>query len=285
MNIKLFGYQGQLSPTPLMASAFTSLGHEIVQDGECDLVYDITGGEAGFEEYKAKYPRAKTISTLLNADILNPNWEEDKFRRIMNSVDACVTVSKSTQKDIKDRIGVESSVVYFPLREVYFENLSYRGIDFMYVGRLYNKEKRFDLIKPALKALSYDSSKLVVVGPEQLPEYSCTGFLEDETLNTLYNSARFLLSPCWHEGSMSMLEAIITKTFPVCCTDNEWTHEFGLDDFAAEPDPVKYAEKIQEINTNQLKYKNKIEELIPLIQEKFNKVNVAKRVIEVYSKL
>lgn len=285
MKIKLFGYLGQLSPIPLFRTAFTELGHEVIDNGEPDLIYDTTGGADGFMEYKAQYPRAKTISTLLNADINNPNWEAEKFGRIMKSVDVAVTVSESTKKDIKDRIGVDCKVIYFPMREVKPLNLEYRGIDFIYIGRLYNPEKRFNIIKPALLSLNYPYQNLVVVGPERVDGPYCTGFIADEDLNVILNSARFTLCPCWHEGSMSMLEAVVCGSFPICCTDNEWTYEFGLQDFAAEPSPTGIAKKIFDINQDIKGYKDKLNALIPNIKEKCDKINVAKRVIDLYNSL
>jgi len=48
MKIKTFGYRSQVSPLKKMEETFISLGHEIVQDGECDLIFDLifdlTGG-------------------------------------------------------------------------------------------------------------------------------------------------------------------------------------------------------------------------------------------------
>ncbi len=82
-----------------------------------------------------------------------------------------------------------------------------------------------------------------------------------------------------------MLEAAVCGTFPVVCKDNRWVSEFGLDDFAAEPNAYDLAKKVIDINYNPMHYWGILDKLRPVLLDKFHPKRVAERIIEVYNKL
>lgn len=286
MKIATFGYRGALSPYPSLEEEFKKLGHEIIYENP-DLIFDLTGFYDDALELAKKYPKAKKIFNTLNADIKNPHWPETKTREQLLQADLVTSVSESTAKDVTARTGIEiKEIIYWPMKNVYpIKEITIRGIDFLYVGRLYSAEKRFGLIPEAIKLLKYDPNLLVVAGSERPPIGYYAGLINEETLNQLYNSSRYVFCPCWHEGSMSMLEAVVGGAFPIICNDNNWVQEFGLEDFAVDPMPKALAAKVIDIQQHQKEYRQIIDDLRPIIIEKFGLTNFAKRIIDLYNKL
>lgn len=284
MKIKLFGFNGSVvSPLELLKRAFVDLGCEIVDEAP-DCIFDVTGFFENTIEYSKRYPRAVKIFNLLNADINNPNWGDGRdVRRQLLQADVPTTVSESTRKDIKNRIGVDCEVIYFPMKPVTQMNF-FRTLDFLYVGRLFNKEKRFKIIPEIFKKTKISSEKLIIVGPEDPGFGHYTGLVGDDQLNLIYNCSKYLFCPCEHEGSMSMLEAVIADCFPLVCHDNEWVKEFGLTPFACDYDANSFINKIRDIEQNTEKYVKILDELKPKIVEKFDVKSVAKRIINLYNK-
>lgn len=285
MKIKVFGYQGISNATNYVKQSFVDLGHEVTETGPVDLIFDLNGFFEDALNYKANVsPNAKTIFNLLNADVNNPNWPVELAREQLAKCDVPTTVSESTRKDILDRTGVNCEIIYYPMQPVSKLAIP-RSLDFIYVGRLYNKEKRFNLVADTMKLLKYPLSSVVVAGPEATNETYNTGPINNNDLNIIYNSAKYLFCPCWREGSMSMLEAATVGTFPIVCNDNFWVSEFNLDMFAADPTPESLAMKIMDIEQNRSKYSQELDRVAPLIIDKFSSLNVAKKIIELYNKI
>ena len=281
VRIKIFGSNSSLSPIENLKNAFVSLGCIIVNESP-DLIFDLTGFFEDAIECGKKYPKAIKIFNLLNADINNTNWGDGRnVRRQLLQADIPTTVSKSTKKDIKGRTGIDCEVIYFPMKSVTQMNLP-RTLDFLYVGRLFNKEKRFKIIPQIFKKINIPQERFVTVGPEDPGFGYYAGLVTDEHLNLIYNYSKYLFCPCEHEGSMSMLEAIITDCFPLVCHDNEWVKEFELMLFACDYDVDSFINKIGDIENNTGKYVMAIDELKPKIIEKFDVKNVARRIIDLY---
>ncbi len=283
MKIKTFGYRAGVSSLAALEKAFIDLGHEVITEDEPDLIFDLNGWFDDAIAYGEKYPKAKKIFNLLNADVKNPNWGAGKIGQL-SQASICTTVSESTRNDILKRTGVDCEVIYFPMKAV--SHLNYmKTIEFLYVGRLYNPEKRFMLVKDILEAVKFPTNKLVVAGPEQPPFGIYTGLLPENHLNELYNSCSFLLAPCEREGSMSIIEGAVAGCFPIVAYDNFWAHEFGFSEFTADPNPLSMAAKIMTILHNKDHFKKILDDIRPGLLEKFAVESVAKRVISLYNQL
>ncbi len=270
ISIKLFGYRGPLSMYPALDNELIKLGHKIIEnDDEADLAFDCTGYFEDILEYSKKYPKTKKIFNTLSADTRNPNWLAAKMREQLLQADLVTSVSQCTADDIKKRTGIEcKEILYWPMKDITFLNYQ-KTLDFMYVGRLYNWEKRFSLIPEVLNLLNYDWDYLVVVGSEKPPIGRFTGLVSEPDLNEIYNSTRFVFCPVWREGAMSMLEGCVAGAYPIVCNDNSWVSEFGLDEFASDPTPESMAKKIMDIQKNESKYTEILNTLRPKIIEKF----------------
>jgi glycosyltransferase involved in cell wall biosynthesis len=285
LKIATFGYRGPLSLYPALDHEFVRLGHKIVTNEEPNFMFDCCGTYENILEHSKKYPKAKKIFNTLSADVRNPNWPFVKMREQLLQADLVTSVSQCTANDIKERTGVEcKEITYWPIKDV--KHLNYhKTLDFLFVGRLYNWEKRFSLIPEVLKLINYDVKHLMVVGSERPPVGRYIGLVSEDDLNEIYNSTRYVFCPVWREGAMSMLEACVAGAFPIVCNDNSWVSEFGLDDFASNPIPLDLAKKIMEIEANKTKYTKILDELRPQIIEKFGLTNFANRLIRLYENL
>lgn len=288
MKIKTFGYRKGVSPLDSLDRAFESLGHQIITDekGECDVIFDLTGFPDEAIEYSKTHPQAIKIFNLLNADINNPNWGDGRnLKEQLLQADIVTTPSESTRKDILNRVGINSTVIYFPIKKIWKTNIL-KNIDFLYVGRIFNNEKRFDLVVKTVFELGHPTGRLLVVGPENPNLNSIVGYysgcVDDDKLNIVYNQSNILLCPCKHEGSLAMLEAVLADCIPIVSTDNEWVYEFNMLELSCNPDVESMIAKINDVAQNYQKYLRKLDELKPLIRARFEIEHVAQRILNLY---
>lgn len=286
MKIKTFGFRGLVTPLFALENELIKMGHEIVNENtESDLCLNLMTDQEYDKtiEYKKKFPRCKLILNLLNYPTDNPIYTE-KLPDILSHADLITTVSEFTSRDVLKNTGFNSRALYYPMKSISVLNLE-KDIPFLYVGRLYSSQKRFDLIPKVLKTLNIPSNYLLVSGPEYSPYGHNLGFLEEKDLNDMYNRSKFIFCPCYYEGSMMMIEGVCAGAFPIVCNDNNWVDEFGLQEFSADPNPESLAKKISEILENQDYYKKIIGGLAISYKEKMSVSNVAKRLIMFYNEI
>lgn len=286
MKIKTFGFRGQVSPLPDLEQLFVEMGHQIVDfDTEADLCLNMMTDQEYDKtiEYKKKYPNCKLILNLLNYPTDNPEYTK-RLPEILSFANLITTVSEFTTKDVLDKTGYGSKVLYYPIKNIFQLNIQ-RDIPFLYVGRLYSTQKRFNLIPKILQHLGANDKYLYISGPEYSPFGQNLGFLKESDLNIVYNRSKYVLCPCSYEGSMMMIEGVIAGCFPIVCNDNNWVNEFRLNDFASAPDPIKIAQKIIDIERNESFYREKLLSLKDWYLEKMDIKNIAKRVISYYDTL
>ena len=124
----------------------------------------------------------------------------------------------------------------------------------MYIGRLYEPNKRFSLALQALSLLNINKNQFLIAGPDD-PGHGLNyiGCVDDKTLNLLYNKSKILI--CTTEyGVLGLppIEAVICGCIPILCKDNPAVQEFKLDNFAFPPNPNEIAKAIMEINKEKL---------------------------------
>lgn len=287
MRIKLFGDKSPLSCHKQIKSEFVRLGHEFVDSGDCDLIYDYCGFFDDAILYKEiDAPYAKLLCCLLDANPTNPHWPEQKVRQQLLKADAALTISHTSQGQIYKRTGVKCNVIYYPAKNIYPLNIE-KTIKFGWVGRM-SGQKRVNLVWPVLQELGVQPNNFAVVGPEYLNNGICQqfGLVNEVGLNEFYNSCNYIFNfSSWEGIGLSCIESILAGTLLVCTNDNECVHEFGLLDFAADPDPIKIANKIKDMDKNPDFYYDKIKELQPKFREMFSVESYCKRVINVYNSL
>ncbi len=280
MKFKIIGsHDHAMSGVPQIIEALKKLGHEIV-DSDADVLYHPTGFFEDLFEAVPANPRALKVGCLLDANPLNPDWPEEKVALQLSNLDIALTISETARQQILKRTGQDTKVVYYPIKPIVSKNYM-RGVDFLTVGRIYSENKRFNLVDAFLKAVSFNRDLLIVAGPEKPPFGYYTGLLPTETLNELYNSAKYLLFFSSHEGlGLSAIEAIVAGCTPILCSDNECVKELGLEDFSADPNPISLASKLKEMEENRSVFLEKINILRGKFLAQFSAEAVAKNILD-----
>ena len=265
-----------------MEKEFVFQGHEIVEENP-DIIYDNNGFFENAIEYSKKYPKAKKIFNLLDIPPHNPTWPFKQAKEQLLQADVITTISETVRAQIKDLLELESRVIYHPIRPS-IKWLKYlKTIDFTFVGRCNDPNKRFNLIKPTLELLGYNTDFLVVSGTEPPPIGTYAGIMLDEDLNELYNSTKYVFLLSKYEGiGLPAMEGIICGAMPLLCNDNKAAYEFGLERFAVNPNPTEIAKKIVDIQNNPEPYLKKIEELRPKFVEMFSVSSVVKNITSLF---
>jgi glycosyltransferase involved in cell wall biosynthesis len=287
MRIKLFGDKSPLSCYKQVYNEFVRLGHEMVEEGDCDLIYHTCGFFDDAILYKEiDAPYAKLLCCLLDANPTNPHWPEQRVREQLLKADAALTISNTSRNQILKRTGVDCRVIYYPSKNIYPLYLD-KTIKFGWVGRM-SGQKRVDLVWPVLQQLGIAPYNFAVAGPEYFNSGICQqfGLLTEENLNRFYNSCEYIFNfSSWEGIGLSCIESILAGTFLVCTKDNECIKEFDLEAFAAEPSADSIANKIDEIECHREFYLGEIKRLQPIFKEMFSVEGYCKRVIEVYNSL
>lgn len=263
------------------------MGIEIIDDGDAQILLDICGFFENLFEYKEKYaPTAKTMCCLLDANPTNPDWPEAMVREQLLSADAALTISDTSRKQILKRTGVDCKVIYYPAKNIYPLNIP-KTIPYGWVGRA-SGQKRVNLVWPVLQELGCSPHNFAIVGPEFLNSGVCQqyGLLTEENLNVFYNSCNYIFNfSSWEGIGLSCIEAILAGTMLVCTKDNDCVREFGLEAFAADPNPNSIADKINDIDKNRDFYNLEIQKLQPKFKEMFSVEGYCKRIIDIYNSL
>ena len=109
------------------------------------------------------------------------------------------------------------------------------------------------------------------------------GIVSDSDLNLLYNSADFVLLPSRFEGiGLSMIEAMITGSIPITCSDNPTAIEFCPPEFICEPDYKSLADRILHLSKDYAKYSSISLSYGLKYREQFNKISVCKNILKLY---
>lgn len=284
LKIKVFGYRGPHNNTEVIESELRSLGCNIENDP--DLLIHLNGTFEDAERYYTDCVKKPVrLYVLLDIDATKSvNW----YNQVKNDLENCeipCVISETVKKQVKKILNIKKDVqiLNHPIKPV--SNLKeIKGIPFLYSGRIYSKNKRFDLVLQTMDELGYDRETLVVVGTED-PPLKClyVNSPNDNELNQLFNAADFLLSPSEFEGqNCNMIQAVITRTFPILNNQCEVVKEFGLQKFSANPDSVSMARKIREIQLNSKYYLDIMNELRPVFLNKFSSQTVVKNILELY---
>ena len=268
----------------MIESELRSLGCNI--EDNPDLLIHLNGTFEDAEKYYTDcIKKPVRLYVLLDIDTSKPiNWYDGVKIDFENCEIPCV-ISETVNKQVKKTLNIKKNIqiLHHPIKPV--SNLKeIKSIPFLYSGRVYSKNKRFDLVLQTMDELGYDRETLVVVGTET-PPLKClyVNSPNNNELNQLFNASDFLLSPSEFEGqNCNMIQAVITRTFPILNNQCEVVKEFGLQKFSANPDPISMVKKIREIQSNCKYYLDIMNELRPIFQKQFSAQTVAQNILNLY---
>ncbi len=262
-------------------------GIELVSDGPCDFIYchDSTVFDLGIE-FKNKYPQSKLLLKVLDLN----NFTEERKKELLSKLekaDLILANSKYVQKDIKEKLGLESVVVYDCIKDLEILPDTKKEIDFLAVGRLQSPEKRAWLIKEFMFYKDNRNKILAMCGPEN-PGFGCfLGVVTDKILQDLYNSAKFTLCLSKDEGLLlPAIEAMACgNSIPIVCSDLTTKDEVCPPEFVCDPNKESIHAKIEEIEKNYSKYQSIATETGKEFKKKFCKEQIARNIINAYESL
>ena len=110
------------------------------------------------------------------------------------------------------------------------------------------------------------------------------GVINDNELNKLYNSSKYVLLPSMAEGiGLPMIEGLICGTIPITCSDNLTAKEFSPPDFICEPNVKSIVNKIKELQKNYALKRKTALNLGKKYKVQFDKKSIAKNIIEIFN--
>jgi glycosyltransferase involved in cell wall biosynthesis len=285
MKIKCFGWRhSQLDQISRIEQGFIDLGHELVDENP-DLVYSNNDFYNLALEFSWKQKTLPfIISNVLDLQTDNPNYDFKKLQNQLCDGHAITSISKTTQKQLKNILGFNSTVIYNPSKPTYsLGDTNKKTFPFLYVGRANSPNKRFYLIKETLDLASWPYEYLKVCGSERPICGEYQGIVNDNQLNNLYNGAGIVLLPSSSEGiGLSFIEALQTFTPVIGCSDCEAVKEFLPECMICDPNPTQIRNKILDIKSNYDYYRQVAFEYGIKYKEQFSGKAVAQRIIDIY---
>lgn len=281
MKIASFGAEHFLGQLPRIMEGWKLLGHECSKN-KADLIY--SNDPSGYDE-AIKYKEENGGILILN--VLDIPFHLKEINTIINTIkpklqkaDIITSISKTTSLSIKKYIGLNSYIIYNPVKDVSFLNLRKEKF-FMAVGRLADPNKRFAL---AVNSINIFNKEIDIFGSDSLvirhPIIKGHGIVSDEKLNYNYNITKFYLATSYNEGlCLPMIESLICGCIPITCLDMTTASEFIPEEFLTEPNQEKIAQKISSINQDYNNYQKIALSFGKKYSKAFNKTTIAQNIL------
>ena len=264
-----------------------ALGH-VLSDESPDLIYsnDPTGYKKALS-LKKKYTKAYLILNLLDIPWHKPNIQKQTESLVKNyslKADIVTTISFKVKKELGKFYNKKIHVIYNPVKDVYYdENIKKNNI-FFYVGRASDPVKRFNLVRESLLKIKDGEKNIKICGPQNPNFGDYLGIIEDQELNKLYNSSKYVLLPSVTEGiGLPMIEGMICGSIPITCSDNLTAKEFSPPDFICEPNAEAVVKKIEELNKDYRVKRELALEFGKKYKTQFNKKNIAMNIMNLFN--
>jgi glycosyltransferase involved in cell wall biosynthesis len=309
MKIYCAGSENYINQIQRVREGFLELGHDIVDIEFADVIY-CNDSSVYSKNFRKINPKAKIIYNVLDLpphcidpskyDIskytfINVPWKRDfdplKLKTNLLNADIITCICNEVQWQIKEWCGLNSFVIFNPIKDVSFLNLpeeskiknkENKKYKYLYVGRANDPNKRFNLVYKTMKELNETSSSLAVLGSENPGWGDYYGIVEDKILNLFYNSVDYLFFPSAFKSlGLPALESVVTKTIPIVTNDDPVTKEFW------EPigvDPLNISSYLLNKEWNDIA-KKFVEEKSPEYAHMFYKKTIAQNIINIYNTL
>jgi|TARA_B110000438_G_C15712409_1_gene605943 glycosyltransferase involved in cell wall biosynthesis len=286
IKISIFGADGNTCQVPRIKEGMKQLKHILSEDSP-DLIY--SNDPSGYEKamlLKKKFPESCLILNFLDVPWHMPNIRQQTsalVKYFLDKADAVTTISYRVKKDLIGFFNKKIEVIYNPVKDVFYDQNIKKNNTFLYVGRANDKVKRINLVKESLQKIEGSTKNIKICGTENPGFGNYLGVVNDNELNKLYNSSKYLYLTSKSEGlGLTMIEAMICGSVPIVCEDNETAKEFLPKDFICQPDPQSIINKIRELDKE---YDEK-RKLALLYGQKykiqFDKVNIAKNILNIF---
>ena len=287
IKISILGSDGFVCQIPRIKEGMEALGHVISKDSP-DIIY--SNDPKGYDEalrLKQKYSSAYLIFNFLDVPWHIPNIQkqtETLAKHYFQKADILTTISFKVQKDLTKFYDKKIHVIYNPIKDVYLDEKIQKNNTFAYVGRAGDPVKRFNLVRESIKKIKEGEKNIKVCGTENPGFGNYLGVIEDQELNKLYNSSKYVFLPSKAEGlGLPMIEGMICGAIPITCSDNLTAKEFSPPDFICEPNAQSIVNKIDELDKD---YENKRKLALKFGKKykiQFDKKTIAKNIINIFN--
>jgi len=287
IKVSVFGADGKTCQIPRIIEGIKSLGHILTEESP-NLIYsnDPTGYNKAIL-LKKKFPNSYLIFNFLDVPWHMPNVEkqtESLVKYFLLKADAVTVISFKVKKDLSKFLNKKIDVIYNPIKDVFYDKEIKKDNSFLYVGRANDPVKRINLVKESLLKIKNGMEKIKICGSENPGFGNYLGVVSDQELNRLYNSSKYLYLPSKAEGiGLPMIEAMICGTLPIACSDNLTAKEFLPPDFICESNAQSIVSKIEELDKDYDKKKKLALEYGKKYKIQFNKINIAKNIINIFN--
>jgi glycosyltransferase involved in cell wall biosynthesis len=287
IKIAILGSDGYTCQIPRIKEGMEVLGNVLTKESP-DLIYsnDPRGYEEGLQ-LKKRYPNSYLIFNFLDIPWHLPNIQKQTELLVNNffvHADRITTISFKVKKDLEKFYNKKIDVIYNPIKDVYFDKNIKKNNTFLYVGRVFDPVKRFSLIKESLIKIKDGEKNIKVCGLKDPKFGNYLGVIKDKELNQIYNSSKYVLLPSMAEGlGLPMIEGMICGAIPITCSDNLTAYEFSPNEFICEPNADSVVAKIKELEKNYEKKREIALELGKKYKIQFDKINIAKNIINIFN--
>jgi len=234
MKAALLGADCLYCQIPALRAGFTALGHQHSADIDGDTSFVFVGNPP-FEPYLdlARSREKKIIFNVLDVPLHCREWPEfaATWPAQLALANRVTCISQSTQRDLLTHCGVQSEVIYYPMKPVRFDETIKRvkGLRVLLVGRVNDPNKRVGLTISALIRAGFEENEIGVVGPENPRFGQYFGLVPDDMLNTLYNSVDYVMMLSIREGiGLPAIEAACCGAIPIVAPDLTTFDEFWV---------------------------------------------------------
>lgn len=276
-NIKIYGARLYWAQVQRIIQGFIGIGCTSLNQKKWDFVY---ANNFNYSDKDALYmdsPIENNCFKIFNVLDIPPHCDDFPIQELIKQLklaDAITCISEPVKEQIK-QIGFNSTVIWNPIKDVFFDESIKREINCLYVGRASDPNKRTYL-------LSDFEQECISVGPFHNFGVNL-GLVSDIQLNNLYNSAKIVPLPSKFEGlGLPALEAMVCGCIPLVCADNP--NSYLCPDFCiCEPNQNSINKKYKDLLNNFKKYQEIIlSEYSNQIAFKFNKYSIANNIIQVF---
>jgi glycosyltransferase involved in cell wall biosynthesis len=253
------------------------------------------GGYKDALQLKSRCPDSKVIFNVLDIPEHLPNVGQciEAYSQTLKYADVVTSISVFVQDQLIKFLGQPSKIIYNPIQNVVLssdsETFENRPSDLLFVGRLMDPNKRFDVLRQA----AYLSGRKLDLVTQHVQNIDFSRLYVDRSffninvslLNQIYHSHKILLFPSRIEGlGLPPIEAYICGCIPILSTDNKTAREFFDDKYFVNPTPYDINLKIKDIYKNPSYYKPDPTKQLALYNQ-FNSLAIAKNIISVYEQI
>lgn len=284
---------------------FRALGHEIVSDmRDADLIYQ---NNFWFDNILAAKKRgeikAKIILNVLDVpEHIIDQFDLDKAMRQLKQADAVTSISEFVYYQVEKFFNIKSNIIYQPimdLDEIYPHPVGgCLSKSFLHIGRRTDPNKRFYLVPLIFKEFTA-FHQLYTIGGEQVPEicreHIHVGDVQPDILAAYYRNASYSFSFGKYEGlNLPVIEAMKFGCIPLVASDLTTRQELlpseifpEYNQFYSIPNIVNFINDLEgDPYGKKLEFSNRIKNHYETkLKDKFNKISVAKKILDVYNRL